>query len=175
MAVFGKALGNGYAVTAVLGTRDVMQAAQATFISSTFWTERIGSVAALATLDVMQEESPWDGIVAAGQGITSRWQDMAATYDLQLTTSGIASLTGFAFNSPHNLAYKTLITQRMLAQGLLAANSVYLCTAHTPAIIDAYFTALEPCFALIQECEQGRDVMKELEGPVCHDGFSRLN
>lgn len=175
MAVFGKALGNGYAVTAVLGTRDVMQAAQATFISSTFWTERIGSVAALATLDVMQEESPWDGIVAAGQGITSRWQDMAATYDLQLTTSGIASLTGFAFNSPHNLAYKTLITQRMLAQGFLAANSVYLCTAHTPAIIDAYFTALEPCFALIQECEQGRDVMKELEGPVCHDGFSRLN
>jgi glutamate-1-semialdehyde 2,1-aminomutase len=175
MAVFGKALGNGYAVTAVLGRRDVMQAAQSTFISSTFWTERIGSIAALATLDAMQEENPWDGIVTAGLDITARWQDMAAQYDLPLTTSGIASLTGFAFNSPHNLAYKTLITQQMLGRGFLAANGVYLCTAHTPEIIDAYFEALEPSFTLIQECEQGRDVMAELKGPVCHGGFSRLN
>ena len=47
--MFGKALGNGYAITAILGNQDVMSAAQSTFISSTFWTERIGPSAALKT------------------------------------------------------------------------------------------------------------------------------
>ena len=47
MVMFGKTIGNGYALTAVLGRRPVMEAAQKTFISSTFWTERIGPTAAL--------------------------------------------------------------------------------------------------------------------------------
>ncbi|XXK33760.1 aminotransferase class III-fold pyridoxal phosphate-dependent enzyme [Rhodobacteraceae bacterium nBUS_22] len=175
MAVYGKALGNGYAVTAVLGRRDVMQAAQSTFISSTFWTERIGSVAALATLDVMEAENPWGQILATGHGITKRWTLLAQKYDLPLVPSGIPSLTSFTFSSPNNLAYKSLITQSMLDQGFLAANSVYVCTAHTPKMVDAYFDCLEPLFALIQECEQGRDVSSLLNGPVCHSGFSRLN
>ena len=54
--MFGKALGNGYAVTAVLG-KEVMQAAEKSFISSTFWTERIGSTAGVATLKVMEKEN----------------------------------------------------------------------------------------------------------------------
>jgi glutamate-1-semialdehyde 2,1-aminomutase len=175
MAVFGKALGNGYAVTAVLGRHEVMHAAQSTFISSTFWTERIGSVAALATLDVMAKEDPWAAIIATGQGIKARWLELAGAYDLPLVTNGLPSLCGFAFNCPNNLPYKTLITQQMLAQGFLVANSVYVCIAHTLEIVSAYFDALEPVFALIKECEQGRDVMGELDGPVCHSGFSRLN
>ena len=45
MCMFGKALGNGYAICAVVGKRSVMESAQSTFISSTFWTERIGPAA----------------------------------------------------------------------------------------------------------------------------------
>ena len=55
IAVFGKTLGNGYAITAVIGQKSVMDAAQSTFISSTFWTERIGPTAALATLAAMKK------------------------------------------------------------------------------------------------------------------------
>ena len=50
MAMYGKTLGNGYAITAVVGKREIMEAAQKTFISSTFWTERIGPSAAIASL-----------------------------------------------------------------------------------------------------------------------------
>ena len=50
-------LGNGYAITAVIGKREIMEAAQSTFISSTFWTERIGPSAALKTLEVMERDS----------------------------------------------------------------------------------------------------------------------
>ena len=175
MAVFGKALGNGYAVTAVLGKRDIMQAAQNTFISSTFWTERIGSVAGVATLGVMERERSWEKITATGRDIAARWQVLGAKYDLPLTTAGVPALTTFTLKLPKAQAYRTLISQEMLARGYLAATAVYTCTAHTPDVVDAYFEALEPIFALIRECEDGRDVMSLLKGPVAHAGFTRLN
>ena len=175
MAVFGKALGNGYAVTGVIGKRDIMEAAQNTFISSTFWTERIGSVAALATLEVMEKEKSWEKITATGRAITSRWQALGQKYGLPLATAGVPALTGFSIKSGNGLAYKTLITQEMLAAGYLAATSVYTCTEHTPEIVDGYFAALEPIFSTIRECEDGRDVKTLLKGPVAHSGFTRLN
>lgn len=175
MTAFGKALGNGYAVTGVIGKRDIMQAAQNTFISSTFWTERIGSVAGIATLGVMAREKSWEKITATGQDITARWQALGAKYELPLSTSGLPALTAFSIKSPNAQAYKTLITQEMLAKGYLAGTSVYTCTAHTPEIVDGYFEALEPIFATIRECEDGRDVTSLLKGPLAHAGFSRLN
>lgn len=175
MAVFGKALGNGYAVTGVIGKRDIMEAAQNTFISSTFWTERIGSAAALATLDVMEREQSWQKITTIGRTITARWQALAQKYGLPLATAGVPALTAFSIKSPNGQAYKTLITQEMLAAGYLAGNSVYTCTEHTPEIVDGYFAALEPIFAIIRECEDGRDIKTLLKGPVAHSGFTRLN
>ena len=175
MAVFGKALGNGYAVTAVIGTEAVMQAAQTSFISSTFWTERIGSAAALATLDEMERLTSWEAITATGRDITARWKTLAARHGLSITTSGLPALTSFAFPGDNALGYKNSITQEMLKSGYLAATAVYTCTAHTPAIVDGYFDALDPVFALIADCEAGRDLATLLDGPVCHGGFKRLN
>lgn len=175
MAMFGKALGNGYGITATIGKREVMEAAQTTFISSTFWTERIGPTAALKTLEVMERVKSWEQITQTGSGITAKWKVLAEKYGLSITTNGLAALTGFTFNSPNSLAYKTLITQEMLARGYLAATSVYASTEHTPNIVSDYFEALEPIFALIKECEDGRDVNGMLKGPVCHGGFKRLN
>ena len=63
----------------------------------------------------------------------------------------------------------------MLKKGYLASNSVYVCIDHTADVVDGYFESLDPIFALVRECEDGRDVMTLLEGPVCHAGFKRLN
>lgn len=175
MAIFGKALGNGYAITGVIGRRAVMEAAQGTFISSTFWTERIGPTAALKTLEVMQRVKSWEQITRTGEEITARWRSLAAKYGLEIATSGLPALTSFAFKSPNALAYKTLITQEMLSKGYLAGVSVYVCTEHTPKVVDDFFAALDPVFSLIRECEDGRDVASLLKGPVCHAGFKRLN
>lgn len=175
MAMFGKALGNGYAITAVIGRREVMQAAQSTFISSTFWTERIGPAAALKTLEVMEREKSWEHITATGLLIGERWQALAKKHDLPLQVSGLPALIGFGFPVPDMLKYKTFITQEMLKKGLLAGTSVYVCTAHTQPVVDQYFQALDPLFATIKECETGRPIDKLLEGPVAHAGFKRLN
>lgn len=175
MAVFGKALGNGYAITAVIGREAVMQAAQNTFISSTFWTERIGPAAAVATLGAMQADRSWEQITQTGEAISAQWKKLAAKHHLDITISGLPALTNFAFVSPNAAAYKTLITQEMLKKGWLAANSVYVCTAHTPELIAQYIEALDPVFGLIADCEGGRDIYTLLDGPVCHAGFQRLN
>jgi len=175
IAMFGKAMGNGYALTAIIGRRSVMEAAQSTFISSTFWTERIGPTAALKTLEVMERMKSWDLITRTGLSIRARWEALAQSSGLELDHWGLPALTGFTIRSPRSLEYKTLITQEMLVRGYLASNSVYVCTEHTTEVIDGYFEALAPVFRTIKECEEGRDVMALLKGPVAHGGFKRLN
>jgi glutamate-1-semialdehyde 2,1-aminomutase len=175
MAVFGKAIGNGYALTAVIGRREIMENAQSTFISSTFWTERIGPTAALKTLEVMERGRSWERITRTGEEVTARWLELGRKYNLPIVINGIPAITSFGFRSPNALAYKTLISQEMLAKGYLASTLLFVCTEHTHEIVDRYFEVLDPVFALIKDCEGGRDVNTLLKGPICHAGFKRLN
>jgi glutamate-1-semialdehyde aminotransferase len=66
MAIFGKALGNGYAINAIIGKEEIMRYAEETFISSTFWTERIGPTAALKTLEEMKKIKSWNIVTNKG-------------------------------------------------------------------------------------------------------------
>ncbi len=175
IAIFAKALGNGYAISACIGRQEFMQAAQQTFISSTFWTERVGPTAALKTLEVMEREKSWQTITKIGNNISSQWQSLADKHELNINTWGLPALSGYTFDSSNALAYKTLVTQEMLKKGYLAANSVYACTEHKQELVDGYFSELDPIFAIIKECEEGLDVNTLLEGPLCHSGFKRLN
>jgi glutamate-1-semialdehyde 2,1-aminomutase len=175
MAMFGKALGNGYAITAVIGRREVMEAAQTSFISSTFWTERIGPTAALATLKVMERERSWERITDTGLTVKKLWGQLADRHGIKINQWGLPALAGFTIQSEHSLAYKTLITQEMLGKGYLASNSLYACLEHTPEVLTRYEMELDRVFKMISECESGRDVSQLLQGPVCHGGFKRLN
>jgi glutamate-1-semialdehyde 2,1-aminomutase len=175
MAMFGKALGNGYAITAVIGKREVMEAAQTSFISSTFWTERIGPTAALKTLEVMKEEKSWEQITQTGNSIRKGWQCLADTHGLEIEQWGLPALAGFTFKSPHALAYKTLITQEMLKKGYMAGNCVYSCIEHKTALLEKFFDDLDSVFSLVKQCEEGCDIKTLLHGPICHSAFRRLN
>ena len=175
IAVFGKALGNGYAITSVIGKRSVMEEAQNTFISSTFWTERIGPTAALKTLEIMQKEKSWEKITSIGNYLRRGWEMIAKDNDLPITISGIPSLSSFTFNSKNSLIFKTLITQEMLKRGYLASNACYTCIDHKENIIDSYLENLEEVFVLISKYKNHSSIGELLDGPVCHSGFKRLN
>lgn len=175
MAMFGKALGNGYAITATIGKRAVMEAAQSTFISSTFWTERIGPTAALKTLEVMERERSWEYITRTGEYIAAKWQALADRHALPIEISGLPAMIGFTLPLPDMLKYKTLITQEMLKKGYLAGTSVYVCTEHSLSMIDRYIAELDVVFAQIKSCQTGKAIDSLLDGPVCHAGFKRLN
>ena len=175
MAMFGKAMGNGYAITAVIGRREIMESAQTSFISSTFWTERIGPVAALKTLEVMERTKSWEVVTNIGISVASRWSALAQKYGILISLSGIKALPAFSFNSAKALEYKTLLTQEMLARGFLASTSFYASVAHTPELVERYFENLDEVFKIIKKCEDGFDVMTLLRGPVAHSSFKRLN
>lgn len=176
IAMFGKTIANGYALTAVVGRRSVMEAAQKTFISSTFWTERIGSTAALKTLEVMEKIKSWEIITERGAKMQNGWENLASANNLKISISGIPSLSTYTFVSDNHLKYKTYLTQEMLKMGFLASTNFYASIAHKDEYFDSYFNSLDLVFKTISKCESGEeDILKLLEGPVCHAGFKRLN
>ena len=176
MAMFGKALGNGYAITAILGKKNIMQSAQSTFISSTFWTERIGPTAALKTLEIMNKNSTWKDISKKGKYMREKLLELSKINDLEIKLNGISSLISYQFKSNENLKYKTFVTQEMLKKGYLASNLCYISTAHTFNLIDKFIEDLDDIFKVIKKCETGiQDINMLLEYECCHSGFKRLN
>ncbi len=175
IATFGKALGNGYAITAVIGKENLMKYAETSFISSTFWTERIGPTAALKTLEVMEREKSWKKITELGKYVRNQWKKISRKNKIQIKISGILALNSFTFNSKNNTKYKSLITQEMLKKGFLASNTLYLCTKHNKSILDKYLFHLNNIFRLIKKCENGKSIDTLLHNKKSKTGFGRLN
>lgn len=176
MAMYGKTIGNGYALTAVVGKKAVMEAAQKTFISSTFWTERIGPTAALKTLEVMEKMKSWEVITEIGGRVQERWKSLAESHNLKISVAGIPALSTYSFNSDSAAKYKTFVTQEMLKKGILASTHFYACTEHSDKYINRYFNELDKVYETISKCEDSiLNIDDLLEGPVCHSGFKRLN
>ena len=176
IAWFGKALGNGYAITAIIGKSEVMEAAQTSFISSTFWTERIGPTAALRTLEEMEKIKSWEIITKTGNYIRKNWQDLAKRNNLEIQIAGLPALSSFAILSDDWIKYKTYITQEMLKTNILASNAVFVCTKHSKKILDIYFNRLDEIFSKIAKFEnKDLSIDSELISAVCQTVFKRLN
>lgn len=176
IAIFGKTLGNGYAITAVIGKKEIMDVAQNTFISSTFWTERIGPTAALASLSEMEKVRSWEIVNNIGLKITDGWRNLAQNNKIKISINGIPSLCSFSIPNYDNSAIKTFISQEMLRKGFLAGMAVYPCVAHSDTIVESYLDALNSTFEIMKLSEHGTELVEKLlDGPVCHSGFSRLN
>ena len=176
MAVFAKGMTNGYPVAAVIGTKEIMEAAQETFISSTFWTERVGFAGALKAIECYIKYDVSKRQNEVGKRISDIWKELGRKYGLNLHISGILPLIHFALEYENPLAYKTYFTQEMLKEGFLAGTGVYASLAHKEELIEKYAEACDRTFGKIGKIVSGReDITEYLEGPVCHAGFERLN
>jgi glutamate-1-semialdehyde 2,1-aminomutase len=174
IVIYGKAIGNGYALTAVVGNKKVMTAASSCFISSTFWTEKIGYVAAINTLKEMQRIKSWKILIKNGKHIINGLKKLGKKYNLNLKVEGIESIINFNFLSKYNIYYKTYITQEMLKKGYLASNITYVTIHHNKATVDRYLKQMELIFKKIENFERDKNVKKYLNGPVCATSFGRL-
>ncbi|MFA5034388.1 MAG: aminotransferase class III-fold pyridoxal phosphate-dependent enzyme [Candidatus Margulisiibacteriota bacterium] len=173
IAVFGKAISNGYPMAAIIGRQAVMERAQDSFISSTYWTERLGPVAALATIAKLEKEKVPAHLIKMGKKVKAAWQAAAAKYNLPIEIGGIDPLGHFSFKAAEPLVMKTLYTQRMLELGFLATTAFYASFAHQEKQVDGYCQAIDEVFAFLAKAAAG-DPKKYLKGPVCHSGFKRL-
>ncbi len=175
MAVFAKALGNGHPIAAVIGTKEAMEGAHTSFISSTYWTEAVGPVAALATIEKMEKTHAWEYVNEVGVRLKKYWEDAAKKYSLKIHTSGIPCLAHFDFDE-FPLENKTLYTSLMLKEGFLGNTCIYPTLAHTNEILSLYENSIDRVFEKMAEVNlQGKDaICKSIGGPVCQTGFARL-
>lgn len=175
IAVFAKGMSNGYPMAAILGKSFVMDAAQDSFISSTYWTERIGPTAALATINKMEKCHVQEHLIKTGKTVQAGWSDIANKHGVKVHVGSIYPLSHFDFKESEPFVLKTLFTQEMLAKGFLATNAFYCSYAHTEKDVQKYLAAVDEVFAVIKKSLVDGTSKKLLKGPVCQTGFKRLN
>jgi len=175
IAVFAKGISNGFPMAAVIGKKKVMQSAQDSFISSTYWTEKIGPVAAIATIKKIIYNDVPKHLIETGRKVKKIWKSTAGKFRLDIQISGIDPLGHFSFICKEPLVYKTLFTQKMLEQGFLAATAFYSSYSHKSHHIKSYAAACNKAFAFIKRVSESGNPKRFLKGPVCHSGFKRLN
>lgn len=174
MAVFAKAMANGYPMAAVIGKEDVMEAAQSTFISSTNWSERTGPVAALATIRKFDRKNVAQHLIDIGEKIQKGWKETADEAGLKIHIDGIPPLSHFSFEYENDLAISTFFTQEMLKKGFLAWTQFKSSYAHEDRHVEKYLKEVREVFDVITKAIDKDQVEKLLEGPVARRGFYRL-
>ena len=175
MATFAKGMSNGYPMAALIGRSNVMDAAQETFISSTYWTDRIGPSAALATINKFKACKVGPYLEHLGMLLQQGIQGMAQKHTIKLKISGIPPLTHLSFEYGHlNQKLKTLFIQEMLERKYLAGLSVYLSYAHNEEVLEQYFSTLDDVFEILNHSMENGTLDERIKGPLAHNGFTRL-
>jgi glutamate-1-semialdehyde 2,1-aminomutase len=175
IATFGKALGNGYSICSVVGKEEVMKEVKNTFVSSTFWTDRIGPVAAIKTLDQMKKIKSWEIITKQGKIYKKLLKKIAKKNNINIEINGLDALPKFNFKKFNNY-FKTFIAQEFLKKNILATNGIYICINHTDIKFKKYFEILDEVFYKIAlNNKQGNDPAVLIENEVCIENIREIN
>lgn len=175
IAIFGKALGNGYAITAVVGKKEIMENSKKTFISSTFWSERVGFTAGFYCLKYMEKYRSWDQISNIGRYIKKEWKKIFTKYNFEVEISGLDSIPTYHFKNNHSQRV-TFITQEMLKKNFLSNNIIYISLAHKRNYVKKYLENFEEVIGVLNKIEKkGIKIQTKLLGPIKAENFQRLN
>lgn len=174
IAVFSKALGNGFPSSAIIGKKWVMEYAQDAFITSTNWTERVGATAALAMIDKFVKNDVSTHLLKISTMVWNIWETLANKYELKIHIGGFKPMIHFSFDQNHavNISY---FTQEMLKRGFLAGSGFYSMYAHTTEDVEKYAQAVDEVFAKLAKLIKENKVEENLEGKPAASGFARVN
>jgi len=175
MAVFSKAISNGFPMGVILGKSNIMESAQDSFISSTSWTEGVGPVAAIATMTKFAETNAHEHLIKIGNKVSQGWKNAAEDANLKVKVTGLPSLLKFSFDHPSDLEMKTYFTQEMLEVGFLASGRFYAMLSHSLEAADLYVNQVSRIFYEISQLLKSDSLASKLKGGVAHSGFQRLN
>ncbi|MDD5738619.1 MAG: aminotransferase class III-fold pyridoxal phosphate-dependent enzyme [Candidatus Pacebacteria bacterium] len=175
IAVFAKGISNGFPMGAIIGKKEIMQSAQTSFISSTYWTERIGPTAAIATIAKMQKENAPAYLEKTGLEIKRGLFEMAQKRNIKIHIEGFPAMLHISFDYPNSQAIRTLYTQEMLKKGVLASGGIYVSLAFKEGHIKEFLKAVDDVFLTLNKAITENKVEQMLEGPIAHASFQRLN
>ncbi|MCY3775630.1 MAG: aminotransferase class III, partial [Candidatus Aminicenantes bacterium] len=166
---------NGYPMGAVIGRREVMEAAQSSFISSTYWTDAVGPTAAVAAIRKMERVRLSEHTMRIGAKVHDGWRILARRHGVGMKPHGQYPMSHMAFgHGEKNLALQALMTQEMLDRGYLSTGAFTVSLAHTDEVIDGYLAALDEVLAVLKKALRKDDLESRLKGPLPEQGFGRL-
>lgn len=174
VAVFAKSISNGYPMSAIIGRREIMEAAQRTFISSTNWTDGIGPAAAIATITEMQRIDLPSHLTTIGQTMIDAWNELGRKHGLPATATGLPQFVHLGFVHPDAISLETLFTIRMLDKGFLASSGFYPTLAHSISHVVDFTTAANDVFAELKIAIENNEIAERLPTTKRQTGFHRL-
>jgi glutamate-1-semialdehyde aminotransferase len=153
IVVYGKALGNGFAISALVGVKKFMDIAQDTFVSSTAWTERVGFAAALGVIKFHKTHNVFKHNIEIGKQIKNGWMKLAKKNELKIeVNNSIDTIINFNFLYMNRSNYLvTLFTELMLKENILASNTIYISYSHKKKHINKYLKSVDKVFFKISK------------------------
>jgi glutamate-1-semialdehyde 2,1-aminomutase len=174
IVVYGKTIANGIPMGAIIGKKKIISLALKSFISSTFWTEKIGPACALAFIKKHRKLKLGKKLNNIGLQIKKVWKDAAKKSNLEIEIRGINPLATFKLKTKNWPATITFFNQEMLKKNILASDRCYANLKHDAISIKKYRNACEEVFQNIHDLEKKGILKKKLEGPIKQMGFKRL-
>ncbi len=177
LACFGKAMGNGMPISAVVGSAGIMRLMEDIFYSATFGGEALSLAAAIATIDKIEREKVTDRLWQVGGDLKRRASEKIAAADL----NGVIALVGtgawaiLSYKDHANgskEAIKTLFLREMIAAGVLLNASHNVCHAHSDADIERVLAAYDHALAALHEALDGGDIAQRLGNQIIKPIFS---
>jgi glutamate-1-semialdehyde aminotransferase len=152
-----------------------MEASNKSFISSTFWSERIGFSAGLATLDEMEKTKSWEKLNTLGEYFKKNLKKISVDNKIGLEITGLPALTSYYIPHKYSDIFQAFITQELLKYKYLGTQTFYMSTAHSKKKIDSYLDRLNDIFKIIKENFDNKNFIKKLKGPLPKKPFERMN
>jgi glutamate-1-semialdehyde aminotransferase len=177
MAVFAKSISNGYPMGAVVGRREVMEAANPMFISSTYWSDAITMRAALTTLREVRERDVPSTVQKTGEQLMTELNQVAKEVGLDVVCEGLSFHPHLNFNitDPQLKAkVSTLYIQEMAKRGCHGYAGFYLNAAQGPAEIEQTVNAARETFTILANALDDNNVEELLECETQQESFRRL-
>ncbi len=174
LVVYAKAMGNGIPFAAVLGREEVMASADGSFISSSYWTDGIGTAAALAVLEKMEKENVSVAVWEKGELFQQALKNIAARYPAAgMVIGGMPASPTFTFTNEQATAVKQLYISKMLEAGFLVSGIFYLMHAHQPRELSLFAERFEEVLSHIAKSIENGAVGRQDSTGFQH-GFTRL-
>jgi glutamate-1-semialdehyde 2,1-aminomutase len=176
LATFGKSMGNGFPISAVVGKARYMAEMEEIFFSSTFGGETLSLAATLATIRKMQREPVHEKLNALGTRVIDMTRANVERSGLtpQVSISGKPSWSLMQFkDAPRASAaqIKSLYLQEVIVRGVLTAGSHNICYAHTEGDLQQLERAQRDALALVREAIDRGDIAERLMGPPIEPVF----
>ncbi len=176
IVVYAKAMSNGFPFGVVIGREDVMREADASFISSSYWTDGVGTAAALAVLTKMKRLNVFDVVWQRGVKFKKALEDVASRYPAcKMSVGGMPVTPTLAFQVEGiSGALRKRFIQKMHTRGILISSSIYLMYAHRDAHIDTLLTSMDAVLKELEEEIKAGNFGPEGPSPDVTPGFARL-